>query len=117
MCRDVSGCVGMCRDVSQCGGNEWCKLPLDQRVVFKTILRKKNQLQVPNLVRRQFKLETSEVLRVTVSVTTLLRARESFLTRMHKDGRIVIPYSTIALLKHDKSSLDGYIIEVTLEPT
>jgi hypothetical protein len=78
MCRDVSGCVGMCRDVSQCGGNEWCKLPLDQRVVFKTMLQKQNRLQVPKLVRWEYKLESSEVLRVTVTIVDVLGVREIF---------------------------------------
>ena len=41
------------------------RLPLTQRVSFKTVLQKQNRLQVPKPVRWQHKLESSEVLRVT----------------------------------------------------
>jgi len=92
-------------------------LPLTQRVSFKTMLQKQNRLQVPRLVRWRFKLEASEVLRVTVTVVGSAGGeRESFLARMQKDGRIVIPKFTLALLKRDEPSLEGYAMEVTLEP-
>jgi hypothetical protein len=35
---------------------------------------------------------------------------------MLKDGRLVIPKLTMALLKRDEPSLEGYVMEVTLEP-
>jgi len=35
---------------------------------------------------------------------------------MQKDGRIAIPKFTLALLKRDEPSLEGYAMEVTLEP-
>ncbi len=42
--------------------------------------------------------------------------RENFLGKMRKDGRIVIPKLEIALLRGDEPSLEGYALEVTLEP-
>jgi hypothetical protein len=40
----------------------------------------------------------------------------SLLTRISEDGRIVIPKLTITLLKKDKANLEGYIMEVRLDP-
>jgi hypothetical protein len=47
----------------------------------------------------------------------LLNVRESFFARIYENGRIRIPNLAIALLKGDKPSIEGYAIEVTLEPT
>ena len=94
------------------------KVPLNQRVVFKTMLQKQNRLQVPKLVRWQYKPDSSEILKVTVDVTALWGARESFFARMYKNGRIRIPNLTYVLLKRNernKQSLEGYAKEVTLE--
>jgi hypothetical protein len=92
------------------------RLPLTQRVSFKTMLQKQNRLLVPKLVRWEYKLELSEVLKVTVTIVGLLGVRESFLAKMYKSGRIRIPDLTMALLKRDQPSLEGCVMEVTLEP-
>jgi hypothetical protein len=92
------------------------RLPLTQRVSFKTVLQKQSRLQVPKLVRWEYKLESFEVLKVTVTIVGLLGVRESFLAKMQKSGRIRIPDLTMALLKRDQPSLEGYVMEVTLEP-
>jgi hypothetical protein len=55
-------------------------------------------------VRWQFKLEPTEVLEVTVSVVDS-GAQETFFARMLKDGRIVVPKLTLALLKGDEPVL------------
>jgi hypothetical protein len=91
-------------------------MPLTQRVNFKTPLRKQNRLRVPKVVRSQFKLETSEVTKVTVSVAGTISVKESFLGKIRNDGYITAPAVVVALLKGDKSSLEGYVLEVTLEP-
>jgi hypothetical protein len=70
-------------------------------------------------VRWQYKLELSEILKVTVNVCALWSARETFLTRMDSCGRIRIPNLTYSLLKRNepnKSNLEGYALEITLEP-
>jgi hypothetical protein len=36
---------------------------------------------------------------------------------MGKDGRIVVPKLVLAILKRDKPNLEGYVFEVTLEPS
>lgn len=91
-------------------------MPLDQRVTFKTVLKKNNLLQVPKIVKSHFKLDSSEVIKVTVSVVGLMGVRESFLAKMYKDGRIKIPPLILTLLKKDAEKLDGSALEVTLEP-
>jgi len=92
-------------------------LPLTQRVSFKAVLQKQNRLQVPKLVRWEYKLKSSEVLKVTVTIHVgLLGVSESFLAKMYKSGRIRIPDLTLTLLKRDEPSLEGHVIEVTLEP-
>lgn len=91
-------------------------MPLTQRVNFKTPLRKQNRLRVPRVVRGQFKLETSEVTKVTVSVAGTISVKESFFGKIRNDGYITAPAVVVALLKGDKLSLEGYVLEVTLEP-
>ena len=91
-------------------------MPLTGSVCFKAVLREQNRLQVPELLRWEYKLEPFDVLRVTVTVVDVLGVRESFL-KMQKDGRIAVPKLTLELLKRDESSLEGCVLEVTLEPT
>ena len=91
-------------------------MPLSKSVVFKSVLKKGNRFQVPKLVRSQQKLNTSEVLKVTVSVVGLMQAHETFLAPIHRDGRIVVPQLTIDLMRHEKPNLEGYAVEVTLQP-
>jgi hypothetical protein len=39
-----------------------------------------------------------------------------FLTRMTKDGRIVIPQLIITIFQEHGKNLEGYIVDVTMEP-
>ena len=91
-------------------------MPLTERVSFKTRLQKGNRVQVPKYVRLHYKLETTQILEVTVSVLGAWHPPQIFLSRISKDARIVIPKLTISLLKNDKADLEGYIIEVRLDP-
>ena len=43
------------------------KVPLTQKVSFKTMLQKGNRVQVPRVVRWQFKMDTEQILKVTVN--------------------------------------------------
>ena len=92
-------------------------MPLTQKVNFKTKFQKGNRVQIPKLVRWRFKLETDQILKVTVSVFGVWGTPESYLSRMGKDGRILIPKLMLTLLKGDKPNLEGHVMEVTLEPT
>lgn len=89
-------------------------MPLTQKVTFKTRLQRGNRVQVPRLTRWQFKMETDQVLKVDVNAINLWTGWQFFYARMGKDGRILIPKLT--LLRSEKPSLAGYVMEVTLEP-
>ena len=91
-------------------------MPLTQKVTFKTMLQRGNRVQVPKLVRWQFKMETKQVLKVGVNAINLWTGRQFFYAKMGKDGRILIPKLTMALLRSEKPDLAGYVMEVTLEP-
>jgi hypothetical protein len=96
-------------------------LPLTGVVSFNALLQKGNRVQVPKLVRWQFKLEATQVLRVTVKVETshFTSASESFYARMSRDGRITVPLLTLALLQKRRDmdeGLVGCVFEVKIEP-
>ncbi len=92
-------------------------MPLTERVNFKTRLQRGNRVQVPKLVRWRFKLETDQILKVTIGAVGVWAMRESFLARMRADGRITIPKLPLFLVKRNKPNLEGYVIDVTLEPS
>ena len=90
-------------------------------VSFKALLQKGNRVQVPKLVRWEFKLEPAQVLRVSVKVETSQFASvlESFYGRISRDGRITVPLLTLVLLRQrGKIDVDlvGRVFEVKIEP-
>ena len=91
-------------------------MPLTQKVTFKTMLQRGNRVQVPKLVRWQFKMEPDQVLKVGVLAHNVWTGGQQFYAKMGKDGRVLIPKLTLALLRSEKSDLAGYVMEVTLEP-
>jgi hypothetical protein len=95
------------------------RVPLIEVVSFKCALQKGNRVQVPKLLRWQFKLETTQVLKVTVNVSGSFGNSESFYARMSKDGRITVPWLAFNLLQKrttGEKSLRNYALEVKLEP-
>jgi hypothetical protein len=91
-------------------------LPLTERVCFKTRLQRGNRFQVSKYVRWKYKLETDQTLKVIISVNGVYCNPQVFLSRMSKDGRIVITKVNMSLLQNRKSELAGYVLNVTLEP-
>ena len=94
-------------------------VPLAQKISFKTVLQKGNRVQVPKLVRRQFKLDTEQVLKVTVNAVNVWGSGQTFYARMDMSGRITIRKLTLKLLQDrtgEKQSLTGAVMEVRLEP-
>ena len=91
-------------------------MPLTQKVTFKTMLQRGNRVQVPKLVRWQFKMETNQVLKVGVSAINLWTGWQFFYAKMGKDERILAPMLTLALLQAEKLNLTGNVMEVNLEP-
>jgi hypothetical protein len=95
-------------------------VPLTEAVSFKALLQRGNRVQVPRLVRWQFKLEATQVLRVTVKIETEFSSvSESFFGRMSGDGRITVPWLALFLLRkraNTDKSLTGLVFEVKIEP-
>ena len=91
-------------------------MPLTQKVSFKTMLQKANRVQVPKVVRWQFKMDTEQILKVTVNALNVFSDWQTFYARMGKDGRITLPKLTRELLRGREQSLTGYAMEVVLEP-
>jgi len=73
-------------------------------------------VQVPKYVRWHYKLETTQILEVTVSILGVWPLPQIFLSRISKDGRIVIPKLTMALFEDGKPNLYGYVAVVRLAP-
>ena len=92
-------------------------MPLTVRVNFVTVLEKGNRLQVPKLIRWQFKMEHPQVLSVRVSLKRLLEVNDCFYAKMDKQGRILIPKLALALMANKENpNLEGCIFDVWLEP-
>ena len=91
-------------------------MPLTQKVSFKTMLQKGNRVQVPKLVRWQFKMDTEQVLKVSVTAFNLWSDWQTFYARMGRDGRITVPKLQRELLRGKEQDLTCYVMEVTLEP-
>ena len=91
-------------------------MPLIQKISFKTMLQKGNRVQVPKVVRWQFKMESEQVLKVSVTAINVWGGWQIFYGRMGRDGRITIPKLQRELLRYKEKSLVGYVMDVTLEP-
>lgn len=61
-------------------------------------------------------MEPNQILKVGVNAVNMWTSWQFFYAKMGKDGRILIPKLTLALLRSGKSDLAGYVMEVTLEP-
>ena len=62
-------------------------------------------------------MEPDQVLKVGINALDLGRGWQFFYAKMMKDGRIYIPILPRLVLQGEKSSLAGYLLEITLEPT
>lgn len=92
-------------------------MPLVRQVGFKAVLQRGNRVQVPKLVRWEFKMDASQVLKVSVEVAGSFVSGEVFYARMNKDGRITVPRLTLDILgEKEKESLGGSVLEVQIEP-
>lgn len=90
-------------------------MPLTHRVTFKVQLQKQSRFQVLKVVRWHYKLESSQMLKVTLKVFDL-GFDEDFLARMLPDGRIRVPRLIVVALKQILPDLKACFIEVALEP-
>ncbi len=91
-------------------------MPLTEKVTFKAKLQKGNRVQVPKLIRWQFKLETDQVLKISVKPINMWVSGELFYVKMAKDGRVLIPKLILVLMQDEKTSVEDFVLNVTLEP-
>ena len=93
-------------------------MPLTHQVSFKAVIGKGNRIQIPTLIRWEFKLEPTQLL--IMSVRLFGRGiDETFYTKMNKDGRITIPKINAELIKTklpQEETLSHYAFEITLRP-
>ena len=101
----------------------WClvgevgsAVPLTRTVTFQAVLEKCNKVQIPKLIRWQFKLETDQVLKVTVKLLNSWVSSQIYYAKMTKYGRIRVPKLVLSILQEEKTSVAGCILEVTLAP-
>ena len=66
-------------------------LPLTERVEFQATLQRGNRVQVPKLVRWRYKLESDQVLKVTVGAKDMIVVWGTYYACMDKSGRITVP--------------------------
>ncbi len=92
-------------------------MPLTRKVTFQGVLEKNNNIQVPKLIRWQFKMEPEQILKVGINALDLGRGWQFFYVKMMKDGRIHIPRTPLLVLQGEKANISGCLIEITLEPT
>ena len=95
-------------------------MPLTERAEFKTVLQKGNRLQVPKLIRWKHKLESSQVLRVSIAAVNRLGSWETFHARIDKSGRITVSrlmQEQVSGTASRKQSLIGEIVFVRIEPS
>ncbi len=91
-------------------------MPLKTRVSFDAALERCSKVQVPNVIRWEFKLETDQVLKVSASVHNVPSGLHFFYAKIGKDGRILIPKVTLLALQGREPNLTGYLLDVTIEP-
>ena len=94
-------------------------MPLTEAVVFTTRLQKGNRIQVPKPIRWRFKLEPTQVLKVTVHATHLWGSWQSFYARIDTSGRITVPKLVCDELidsEDEQRRLIGAVLQVKIEP-
>jgi bifunctional DNA-binding transcriptional regulator/antitoxin component of YhaV-PrlF toxin-antitoxin module len=74
-----------------------------------------SRFQVPKYVQIKLNLEPNQILQVQIN-TGAWGGSQTFLSKITKDGRIIIPKLIMDLINSQKPTLDRQIIEVTLRP-
>jgi hypothetical protein len=80
------------------------------------MLQHGNRTHVPKYVRWYYKLEPTQILEASIRFQGVWRFQESFLCRMTKDGRFIIPQLLITMFADGKPTLHNHIAEITLAP-
>jgi hypothetical protein len=91
-------------------------MPLTEKVTFTAALQSANTLQVPKLIRWQFKLDSNQTLKVGVNFIDLHKGCQFFYTKMRKDGRITLPKLVLSRFMGEQANAAGFVLEIMLEP-
>jgi hypothetical protein len=91
-------------------------MPLTRKLTFRASLQKSHRVQIPKLIRGEFKLESNQVLKVGFTIPEKFKGWQFFYAKMEKTGRLFIPKKTLSIWQNERASLPGCIVEVTLEP-
>jgi hypothetical protein len=94
-------------------------VPLTECVEFKSVLQRGDRVQVPKLVRWEYKLESTQTLRVSIWAKGMVGGWEVFYSRMDKSGRITVPrliQRELVRTAPELRSLVGEILLIRLEP-
>ncbi len=93
-------------------------MPLTHSVSFRAGIGKGNRIQIPNIIRWEFKLESTQPLNVHLSSYDH-HIDQTFYVKMTKDGRITVPKLNAALIINelgDKTSIFHIAFDIRLEP-
>lgn len=91
-------------------------MPLTEPVGFKARVQRYNRVQIPVLIRWEYKLESDQVFEVEVQLSGRgFFKSEIFHARMAKDGRLTIPKLVVGELS-EGGGLEGEVVKVTLYP-
>jgi hypothetical protein len=85
-------------------------------VAFRSTLQKGERVQIPTVIRWEFKLEPSQVIKVGFTIPNKFKGWQFFYAKMEKAGRLSIPKEILSIWQDERTSLPGCIVEVTLEP-
>ena len=88
-------------------------MPLDQIVRFKNPIEKCGKVQVPKIIRWQFKMEPDQILKVGIYGRG---GQESYYAKMGKDGRIYIPKTILFCAFGKVDNLTGTLVEIAIQP-
>ena len=66
-------------------------MPIIEKIAFKNVLEKGSRIQVPKLIRWEFKVETNQLLNVGVNDINTQIGWQFFFAKMSKEGRIKFP--------------------------
>ncbi|MGA2385808.1 MAG: hypothetical protein ABSG33_04660 [Candidatus Bathyarchaeia archaeon] len=93
-------------------------MPLTESATFKTKMQRHNRITVPKLLRWRYKIEPTQLLKVTLKpLSPESYSEEEFLAKMAADGRLTVPKLTMEILqKQEEKDLTGCIFEVTISP-
>ena len=91
-------------------------MPLTQKITLRMAIQKECRLQIPRVVRSEFKIERGQVLKVSINALNLGKGWQIFYARVLNEGRLTISKIVVSQLQSEIENLTGRIFEIILEP-